>query len=61
MTQKMTNNEPVAAEREIYREDQPGPQCSYRQGNPRLVYTNPDSFFGQDFYDDLIMEQCEQM
>ena len=29
--------------------------------NPRLVYTNPDRFFGQDFYMDLLLEQMETM
>ncbi len=61
MTQKTTNNEPVSAEREIRHDDQPRQQNSYCRNNPRLVYTNPDSFFGRDFYDELLMEQCEQM
>ncbi len=29
--------------------------------NPRLVFTNPDTFFGRDLYHDLLMEQQEQM
>ncbi len=29
--------------------------------NPRLVFTDPDDFFGRDFHEELIMEQCEQM
>ena len=29
--------------------------------NPRLVFTQPDQFFGRDFYNELIMEQSEQM
>ena len=29
--------------------------------NPRLVFTNPDVFFGRDMYHDLLMEQQEQM
>lgn len=29
--------------------------------NPRLVFANPDVFFGRDLYHDLLMEQQEQM
>ena len=28
--------------------------------NPRLVFTDPDAFFGREFYQDLLMEQQEQ-
>ena len=33
--------------------------CSRR--NPRLVYSDPDQFFGREFLNELIMEQQEQM
>ena len=32
-----------------------------RRRNPRLVFTNPDAFFGRDFFYDLLQEQQEQM
>ena len=32
-----------------------------RRNNPRLVFVNPESFFGRDQYNDLLMEQQEQM
>ena len=61
MTQKMTNNDPIPAEHDARHEVQPEQQYSFCRSKPRLVYTNPDSFFGRDFFDELLMEQCEQM
>ena len=29
--------------------------------NPRLVFGDPDRYFGRDFYQDLLMEQQEAM
>ena len=34
--------------------------CCCRK-NPRLVYTDPDRFFGREFINELLMEQQEQM
>lgn len=31
------------------------------QTNPRLVFTDPDDFFGRSFLEDLWLEQREQM
>ena len=33
-------------------------ECGVRR-NPRLVYSDPDAFFGRDFLADLLMEQQE--
>ena len=56
-TQMMNDCEPEADQHE----QQERFYSSCRRQNPRLVYTDPDKFFGRDFFSDLLMEQQEQM
>ena len=54
----MINNSNLESEyEEIWRESQP----AAGRMNPRLVWTNPDRFFGVDDYYDLLLEQQEGM
>ena len=41
--------------------DRSGENTRAARLNPRLVFVNPDDYFGQSFYQDLLMEMQEQM
>lgn len=41
--------------------DRSGENTRAARLNPRLVFVNPDDYFGRFFFQDLLMEQMEQM
>ncbi len=61
MTNEQSTNIDISCLREDPEEIQVENRSNVSRQNPRLVYTNPDRFFGQDFYMDLLLEQMETM
>jgi hypothetical protein len=58
----MIDADAVLEKAPIMRDLDPVPviQGERNRKNPRLVYSNPDDYFGREFYHDLLMEQQEQ-
>ena len=62
MYEAMGDLDPAAECAEGYALDSRAEQDNQvRMRNARLVFRDPDAFFGRDFLKDLLMEQQEQM